>query len=75
MRHPYFDVPTPTVIGHRGASGELPENTLASFERAAAQGAVILESDVHVSRDGALVLMRTEGSAVYRGRFAEQDHL
>lgn len=60
MRHPYFEVPTPTVIGHRGAAGEQPENTLASFERAAADGAVILESDVHISRDGALVLIHDD---------------
>jgi glycerophosphoryl diester phosphodiesterase len=60
MRHPFFEVPTPTVIGHRGASGEQPENTLASFERAAAQGAVILESDVHITRDGALVLIHDD---------------
>jgi len=60
MRHPYFDVPTPTVIGHRGAAGEQPENTLASFARAAADGAVILESDVHSTRDGALVLIHDD---------------
>jgi glycerophosphoryl diester phosphodiesterase len=75
MRHPYFDVPTPTVIGHRGASGELPENTLPAFERALAQGAAILETDVHVTRDGALVLIHddelgrtTDG----QGRIAER---
>lgn len=60
MRHPFFDVPVPTVIGHRGASGELPENTLGSFERALAQGAAILESDIHISRDGALVLIHDD---------------
>lgn len=60
MRHPFFDVPVPTVIGHRGASGELPENTMAAFERAVAQGAVILETDVHVTRDGALVLFHDD---------------
>lgn len=49
MRHPFFDVPVPTVIGHRGASGERPENTMAAFERAVAQGAVILETDVHAT--------------------------
>ena len=32
-----------------------------AFERAVAQGAVILETDVHVSRDGALVLFRDDG--------------
>jgi glycerophosphoryl diester phosphodiesterase len=56
MRHPYFDLPTPIVIGHRGASGELPENTLAAFERALSQGAVMLETDAHLSRDGEVVL-------------------
>lgn len=60
MRHPFFDVPVPTVIGHRGASGERPENTMASFERAVAQGAVILETDVHRTRDGALVLFHDD---------------
>jgi glycerophosphoryl diester phosphodiesterase len=58
--HPYFEVPVPTVIGHRGASGELPENTLPAFERAVAQGAAILESDVHRTRDGALVLIHDD---------------
>jgi glycerophosphoryl diester phosphodiesterase len=60
MRHPYFDVPVPTVIGHRGACGELPENTLASFGLAVTQGAAILETDVHLTRDGKLVLIHDE---------------
>src|SRR5512139_2363472 len=58
--HPYFDVPVPTVIGHRGASGELPENTIAAFGHAVADGAAILETDVHITRDGALVLIHDE---------------
>jgi glycerophosphoryl diester phosphodiesterase len=60
MRHPFFDVPVPTVIGHRGAAGERPENTMASFERAVAHGAVILETDIHATRDGALVLFHDD---------------
>ena len=56
MRHPFFDLPTPIVVGHRGASGERPENTLPAFERAVAQGAMVLETDVHISRDGVVVL-------------------
>ncbi len=56
MSHPYFDLPRPIVIGHRGASGELPENTLPAFERALSQGAAILETDVHLTRDGEVVL-------------------
>lgn len=44
-------------MAHRGASDELPENTLAAFERALAQGADILETDVRFTRDNFLVLM------------------
>jgi glycerophosphoryl diester phosphodiesterase len=54
--HPYFALPTPLVLGHRGAAGEAPENTLFSFERGLERGAHILESDVHVTRDGVPVL-------------------
>ncbi len=41
----------PLNIGHRGAAGEAPENTLASFELAGRQGADGIELDVHLSRD------------------------
>jgi glycerophosphoryl diester phosphodiesterase len=60
MRHPYFDLPRPIPMGHRGAAGEAPENTLASFECAVAAGAAILESDLHVTRDGAIVLLHDD---------------
>ncbi len=56
MRHPFFDVPVPSVLGHRGAGGEAPENTLPSFRRALELGAHILESDLHCSADGVPVL-------------------
>jgi len=57
MAHPYFALPTPVPIGHRGAAGEAPENTLPSFERAVAVGAQILETDVHLSRDDEVVIL------------------
>ena len=57
MQHPYFALPTPIVIGHRGCAGEAPENTLLAFERGVAAGAAILESDVHLTRDGVPVLI------------------
>jgi len=41
----------PLKIGHRGASGEAPENTLAAFELAWEQGADGIEMDVHLSAD------------------------
>jgi glycerophosphoryl diester phosphodiesterase len=48
------------VVGHRGAMGHCPENTLASFERGLALGADWIELDVHLSRDGALVVIHDE---------------
>lgn len=46
----------PIVIGHRGAAGEAPENTLASFALALKQGAEGIELDVHISKDGEIVV-------------------
>ncbi len=63
MRHPYFDLPTPLVIGHRGAAGVAPENTLESFRRGVADGASIVETDLHATRDGALVLLHDDDGA------------
>jgi glycerophosphoryl diester phosphodiesterase len=51
---------TPLVIGHRGAMGSSPENTLLSFERAADLGADWIELDVHLSRDGRLVVIHDQ---------------
>ncbi len=45
------------VIGHRGAMGHAPENTIASIRRAAALGAAWVEVDVRLTADGRLVLM------------------
>jgi len=44
------------LYGHRGASALLPENTLAAFERALADGANALELDVHPTADGHFVV-------------------
>ena len=48
------------IFGHRGASGQAPENTLEAFELAAKMGAQGVELDVHFSRDGALVVTHDE---------------
>jgi glycerophosphoryl diester phosphodiesterase len=45
----------PWVIGHRGASGHAPENTMASFRRAVELGARFIETDLHLSRDSHLL--------------------
>ena len=46
----------PLVIAHRGSSGERPENTLPAFERAIEQQADMIETDLHLSRDGVVVI-------------------
>ncbi|MCP4357764.1 MAG: glycerophosphodiester phosphodiesterase [Chloroflexi bacterium] len=42
----------PLLLGHRGASADAPENTLAAFRLAQAQGADGIEFDVRLSADG-----------------------
>ncbi|HZG62341.1 MAG TPA: glycerophosphodiester phosphodiesterase family protein, partial [Rubrobacteraceae bacterium] len=44
-------------IGHRGAAGLEPENTLRSFRRAGAEGADAIELDLRLTRDGRLVVL------------------
>ena len=39
-------------IGHRGACGYEPENTLRSFQKAIELGVDVVECDVHLSKDG-----------------------
>jgi len=47
----------PVIIAHRGASGHLPEHTLASKTLAYAMGADYLEQDVVATRDDELVVL------------------
>jgi glycerophosphoryl diester phosphodiesterase len=50
----------PFMMAHRGASALLPENSLAAFARALADGADILETDLRFSKEGEIVLMHDE---------------
>jgi glycerophosphoryl diester phosphodiesterase len=52
----FFSPPRPRLIAHRGASGEYPENTLLAFRAAAEAGAPYFELDVHMTRDGQIVV-------------------
>ena len=45
------------VVGHRGAMALMPENTLKGFRYAIELGVDYVECDVHLSRDGQLVVM------------------
>ena len=52
----FFTPPLPRVFGHRGAAGTHPENTLESFRAAVASGVQYLEFDIHMTRDGEIVV-------------------
>lgn len=64
------------IYGHRGAKGEAPENTLNSFQQCLEHGVRRCELDLHLSRDGELMvihdpsLKRTTG---HRGKVVEHD--
>jgi glycerophosphoryl diester phosphodiesterase len=45
------------VIGHRGAMGYAPENTIVSFQKAIELGVDAVELDVHLTRDGGVVVL------------------
>lgn len=50
-----LDGQLPIIIAHRGASGERPEHTLASYTLAIEQGADFIEPDLVLTKDGVLV--------------------
>lgn len=52
----YILVATP-IIAHRGHSAGAPENTRAAFAEAVRHGAVIIEADIRLTSDGALVVL------------------
>ncbi len=47
----------PLVIGHRGAGGYAPENTMVAFERGLSLRADAIELDINVSKDGELIVI------------------
>lgn len=57
------------IVGHRGAAGLAPENTLAAF-RAGLPHSDMLELDVHLSRDGAVIVAHDADTSRTTGRDA-----
>ena len=47
-------------FAHRGFSGKYPENTLMAFSKAIEEGVDGIENDVHLTKDGVLVVMHDE---------------
>lgn len=60
--HPAFRArpPRPLVIAHQGGDGLRPSNTLEAFRNATALGADVLDLDVHLSRDGHIVVIHDQ---------------
>lgn len=54
--HPAIRASRPLVFAHRGGSRIGPENTITAFDRGLSAGADALELDVHLSRDGIVVV-------------------
>ena len=48
------------IIAHRGSKGTHPENTCIAFREAVRVGAEGIELDVHLSKDGYLIVMHDE---------------
>lgn len=66
----------PVAIGHRGAAGHAPENTLLSIDKALALGADWIEIDVQLARGGVPVVIhnrRLQDSTADAGVVSQQD--
>ncbi len=50
----------PLVFAHQGGENLWPSNTLFAFDQAAVLGVDVLDTDMHMTRDGALVLIHDE---------------
>ena len=57
------------LYAHRGASAEQPENTMPAFERAIEVGVDAIETDVHLTRDGHLIVSHDETAARQSSRY------
>ena len=74
---PTLDGEPPLVIGHRGASGYLPEHTLEAYQLAIDQGAEVIEPDFISTKDGVLIArhdpnLATSTDVASRREFADR---
>jgi glycerophosphoryl diester phosphodiesterase len=52
----------PRIVAHRGASHDAPENTLAAFRRAWDLGVECVELDIHLTKDGEVVVIHDDNT-------------
>ncbi len=64
---PYLALPSPWLVAHRGGSLIAPQNTLPAFDRAATLGADCIETDVHLSSDGVVMVFHDDETAALTG--------
>lgn len=57
---PYLQWHTPLALAHRGGGAEVPENSYAAIEHTVALGYRYLETDLHRTADGVVVLLHDE---------------
>ncbi|MGB1013761.1 MAG: glycerophosphodiester phosphodiesterase [Nannocystaceae bacterium] len=60
VSRPYFAGSRPLAFAHRGGAKHRPENTLLAFEEAARLGFTHIETDIHLTRDGEIVVFHDE---------------
>lgn len=71
--------PMPRVVAHRGDSANFPENTLEAFRSAVEMGIDVVETDVHLTKDGVVVIWHdptlernTDGSGTLESHTLEE---
>jgi glycerophosphoryl diester phosphodiesterase len=68
LMNSWWAAPQPLIIAHRGASADVPENSLAACHLAAEQGADAIELDVQLSADRRIVIFHDDTVARFTGK-------